>query len=310
MSGGIRAQGLTRRFGDRVAVDGIDLDVAPGEIFGYLGPNGAGKTTTVRMLASILRPTSGTAEVAGIPLLPANGPEIRRRIGVLTENPGLYLKLSVHDNLEFFAGLYGYRGGAVTARITKALDAVRLADRLHDLAGTLSKGLRQRAAIARTLVGEPQVLFLDEPTQGLDPAASIEVREAIEGLRERGVTVFLTTHRLDEAERVCDRVAVVSTKLLAIGTPSELRAGRGAQLEVAVAGGIDDPAALFAQVPGAGGWTADEGVYRVEVRDPKAAAPVLARAIVESGHDLIRLVDITPSLEDAYLDLVGTERFE
>ena len=305
MSGGIRAIGLTRAFDGRVAVEGVDLDVAPGEIFGYLGPNGAGKTTTVRVLATLLRPTSGAAEVAGIPVTPQNGPEIRRRIGVLTENPGLYLKLSVHDNLQFFAGLYGYRGGATTARIMRALEAVGLSERRNQVAGTLSKGLRQRTAIARTLVGEPQVLFLDEPTQGLDPAASLEVREAIERLREHGVTVFLTTHRLEEAERLCDRVAIVSTRLLTVGTPAELRAGRGAELEVKVAGGLADPDALFRSIPGAGSWRTDDGVYRVRVEDPAAAAPALARAIVSAGGDLLRLTDVTPSLEEAYLDLIG-----
>jgi ABC-2 type transport system ATP-binding protein len=310
VSGGIRARGLTKLFGTRVAVHEVDLDVAPGEIFGYLGPNGAGKSTTVRMLATLIRPSRGTAEVAGVPVLPENGPEVRRRIGVLTENPGLYLKLSVHDNLEFFAGLYGYRGGAVTARITRALDAVRLVERRGDLAGTLSKGLRQRAAIARTLIGEPQVLFLDEPTQGLDPAASLEVRDAIEGLRERGVTVFLTTHRLDEAERLCDRVAIVSTSLLRVGTPGELRAAQGAELEVKVAGDLRDPAGLFAGIPGAGTWTADDGVFRVKVDDPRTAAPALARAIVGAGLDLLRLSDVTPSLEQTYLGLVGKERLE
>jgi ABC-2 type transport system ATP-binding protein len=235
---------------------------------------------------------------------------VRRRIGVLTENPGLYLKLSVHDNLAFFAGLYGFGGGRATARISQALDAVGLADRMHDVAGTLSKGLRQRAAIARTLVGEPQVLFLDEPTQGLDPAASREVRGAIERVRERGVTVFLTTHRLEEAERLCDRVAIVSTTVITSGTPAELRAGQGAELEVRVVGTIPDPGALFAAVPGAGAWREDDGAYRVQVEDPRAAAPALARAIVESGGELLRLTDLTPSLEDTYLGLVGSERFE
>jgi ABC-2 type transport system ATP-binding protein len=304
VSGGIRAKGLTRRFDGRVAVRDVDLDVAPGEIFGYLGPNGAGKTTTVRLLTTLLRPTSGTAEVAGIPVTPEHGPDLRRRIGVLTENPGLYLKLSVADNLEFFAGLYGYRGGATVARIARALEAVGLGDRRDDVAGTLSKGLRQRTAIARTLVGEPEVLFLDEPTQGLDPEASVEVREAIEGLRERGVTVFLTTHRLEEAERVCDRVGIVSTRLLRVGTPAELRAEQGAELEVRVAGRLADPDALFASIPDAGPWRTEDGAYRIKVTDPAAAAPAVARAVVAAGADLLRLTDVTPSLEETYLDLI------
>jgi ABC-2 type transport system ATP-binding protein len=159
-------------------------------------------------------------------------------------------------------------------------------------------------------VGDPQVLFLDEPTQGLDPAASLEVRDAIEGLRQRGVTVFLTTHRLDEAERLCDRVGIVSTSLLRVGAPRDIRAAQGAELEVRVAGDLPDPGRLFGAIPGAGAWTSEDGVYRVKVDDPRTAAPALARAIVGAGADLLRLTDVTPSLEETYLGLVGKDRME
>ncbi len=190
-------------------------------MFGFLGPNGAGKTTTVRMLATLIAPTSGTARVAGLPLDPANGVEIRKRIAVMTENPGLYLRLTVAENLEFFAGLYEL--AEPKARIGHALAAVNLAGRANDPCGSLSKGLRQRVALARTLLSDPAIVFLDEPTSGLDPVASREVHELIDGLRERGVTVFLTTHRLEEAERLCDRVAILNTRLRTIGRPDELR---------------------------------------------------------------------------------------
>ena len=159
--------------------------------------------------------------MAGLPLTPENGVEIRRRIAVMPESPGLYLRLSVLENLECFADLYEVADPR--ARIDRALHAVDLADRAHDPCGTLSKGLRQRVALARALLSDPEVLFLDEPTAGLDPVAAREVHELIVGLRQRGVTIFLTTHRLEEAERLCDRVAILNTTLRTIGRPAELR---------------------------------------------------------------------------------------
>ena len=212
---------LSKRFGDRVAFDDVSFDVGRGEVFGFLGPNGAGKTTTVRTLGTLIAPTSGSATVAGIPLTPENGVEIRRRIAVMPESPGLYLRLSVLENLECFADLYEVPDPR--DRIERALRAVNLTDRAHDTCGTLSKGLRQRVALARALLSDPEVLFLDEPTAGLDPVAAREVHELIDGLRQRGVTIFLTTHRLEEAERLCDRVAILNTTLRSIGRPDELR---------------------------------------------------------------------------------------
>ena len=170
------------------------------ETFGFLGPNGAGKTTAVRTLGTLLASTSGTASVAGIPLNPENGVEIRRRIAIMPESPGLYLRLSVIENLECFADLYEVPNP--NDRIDQALRAVNMADRARDACGTLSKGLRQRVALARALLSDPEVLFLDEPTSGLDPVAARDVHELIDELRKRGVTIFLTTHRLEEAERL------------------------------------------------------------------------------------------------------------
>ena len=199
----------------------LTLEVGHGEVFGFLGPNGAGKTTTVRTLGTLIAPSSGSATIAGIPLAPENGVEIRRRISIMPESPGLYLRLSVLENLECFADLYDVPDAS--GRIDRALQAVNLADRAHDTCGTLSKGLRQRVALARALLSDPEVLFLDEPTSGLDPLAARDVHELIAALGRGGVTIFLTTHRLEEAERLCDRVAILNTTLRAIGRPSELR---------------------------------------------------------------------------------------
>jgi ABC-2 type transport system ATP-binding protein len=212
---------LSKRFGERIAFSEVSFAVASGEVFGFLGPNGAGKTTTVRTLGTLITPTSGSATVAGIPLVPENGVEIRRSISIMPEAPGLYLRLTVTENLEYFAGLYGLHQPAT--RIKDALAAVNLTDRASDLCGGLSKGLRQRVGLARTLLSDPKIMFLDEPTSGLDPVAAREVHDLINGLRQKGVTIFLTTHRLDEAERLCDRVAILNTTLRSIGTPAELR---------------------------------------------------------------------------------------
>jgi ABC-2 type transport system ATP-binding protein len=304
----VRAIDLTKRFGDRVAVEDLTFDVAPGEVFGLLGPNGAGKTTTVRLLGTLLTPTFGRAEVAGVPVIPENGAEIRRRISIMPETPGLYLKLSVEENLRFVGELYGLRGPEAERRIGDALAAVDLGPRRTDRAGSLSKGLRQRLALARSLLTEPEVLFLDEPTQGLDPAATREVRQLVQGLRERGATVILTTHRLEEAERLCDRVAIVNTGMKSIGPPDQLRRQLFASsIEVRLAAPLSDPAGIFDSLQGIGRWTGEDGHYVVEVDDPNVSTPVLATALVRAGARVLRIAEVEHSLEDVYLELVGEE---
>jgi ABC-2 type transport system ATP-binding protein len=297
---------LTKQFGERVAVDDVSFSVAAGEVFGFLGPNGAGKTTTVRMLATLIAPTSGTARVAGLPIAPANGVDIRKRIAVMTENPGLYLRLTVAENLEFFAGLYEL--AQPEARIREALSAVNLAGRASDPCGSLSKGLRQRVALARALLSDPSIVFLDEPTSGLDPVASRDVHELIDGLRDQGVTVFLTTHRLEEAERLCDRVAILNTRLRTIGRPDELRDRLFTKgLVVRTTAPLASPEAVFA-VAGVDGWRADDTTrYVLTVSDPRIAAPAVTRALVAAGADLLSLSEAQHSLEDVYLELIDDD---
>ena len=297
---------LTKRFGGRVAVDDVSFEVAAGEVFGFLGPNGAGKTTTVRMLGTLISPTSGSAVVAGLPLSPANGVAIRRRIAVMSEAPGLYLRLTVTENLEFFAGLYGIRD---RGRIPAALEAVGLQARADDLCGNLSKGLRQRVGLARALLNDPAVLFLDEPTSGLDPVATREVHGLVDGLRERGVTVFLTTHRLEEAERLCDRVAILNTTLRTIGRTDDLRDRLfRKRLLVETRAPLADPGSVFDGRPGVTGWEANgSGVYEIAVTDAKLAAPDVARALVAAGADILSLAEQRHSLEDVYLELISED---
>jgi len=303
---GLVVEHLTKRFGERMAVDDLSFRVAPGEVFGFLGPNGAGKTTTVRMLATLISPTSGSAVVAGVQLVPENGLEIRQQIAVMPENPGLYLRLTVAENLEYFAGLYGITDPK--ERILQALEAVNLAGRADDLCGNLSKGLRQRVGLARTLLNDPAIVFLDEPTSGLDPVASREVHELIDGLRDRGVTVFLTTHRLEEAERLCDRVAILNTSLRTVGRPSELRDRLFAKaLVVRTAAPLSDPDRVFA-VPGVESWRTDDTArYVLSVSDARSAAPQVTRALVAAGADLLSLAEDRHSLEDVYLELVDQD---
>ncbi len=296
-------EGLTKRFGGRLAVDDISFSVAAGEVFGFLGPNGAGKTTTVRMLATVISPSSGSAVIAGVALEPGHAVEIRQRIAVMPENPGLYLRLTVAENLEYFAGLYGLRDPR--PRIKQALDAVNLGSRADDLCGSLSKGLRQRVGLARVLLSDPAILFLDEPTSGLDPVASREVHDLIDGLRSRGVTVFLTTHRLEEAERLCDRVAILNTRLRTIGRPDELRDRLFTKtLLIRTVDPLPDPARVFV-VPGVEHWQPNgEAGYLLTVSDARTTAPQVTRALVAAGADVLSLSEGQHSLEDVYLELI------
>ena len=297
--------GLGKRFGSRVAFEGVSFEIGYGEVFGFLGPNGAGKTSTVRTLGTLLAPSEGSAIVAGFPLVPDNGVEIRRRIAIMPESPGLYTRLSVIENLECFADLYETQDPA--DRIEHVLRAVNMLDRAHDVCGALSKGLRQRVALARALLSHPEILFLDEPTSGLDPVASREVHELIDGLRQSGVTIFLTTHRLNEAERLCDRIAILSTTLRAIGPPKQLRDELFAKsLAVRTRAPLAEPNRVFTGLPCVDSWHSD-GVagYLLAVSDPELAAPDVVRPLVAAGADVLSIGEARHSLEEVYLELVN-----
>jgi ABC-2 type transport system ATP-binding protein len=298
---------LTKRFGERTAFEDVSFTVAPGEVFGFLGPNGAGKTTTVRTLGTLIAPTSGSALVAGIPLLPENGTEIRKRISIMPENPGLYLRLTVIENLELFAGLYGLHHAG--PRIDAALEAVNLGARGRDLCGSLSKGLRQRVGLARALLSDPAVMFLDEPTSGLDPVAAREVHDLINDLRQRGVTVFLTTHRLEEAERLCDRVAILNTRLRSVGRTEELRESLFSRsLAIETAAPLAAPDGVFDGADGVESWRSEgDSSYVLSVTDPRVAAPAVTRALVAAGADVLSIAESRHSLEDVYLELIDED---
>jgi ABC-2 type transport system ATP-binding protein len=302
----LSVHGLSKRFGSRVAFEDLSFEIEAGEVFGFLGPNGAGKTTTVRTLGTLIAPSAGDATVAGIPLTRDNGVEIRRRIAIMPESPGLYPRLTVSENLECFADLYEVADPA--GRISQALGAVQLADRARDPCGTLSKGLRQRVALARALLSDPEVLFLDEPTAGLDPVASREVHELIAELGRGGVTIFLTTHRLEEAERLCDRVAILSTTLKTIGRPAELRDRLFSKsLVVRTRAPLKDPPVVCGELRAVDGWrSGPDGEYLLDVSDARVAAPDVTRALVAAGADVLSIGEAQYSLEDVYLQMVDT----
>ncbi len=300
----LSVHGLSKRFGERSAFEDVSFEIGHGEVFGFLGPNGAGKTTTVRTLGTLIAPSSGSATVAGLPLAPENGVEIRRRISIMPESPGLYLRLTVVENLECFAQLYEVP--EPRERIERALRAVNLTDRAGDACGALSKGLRQRVALARALLSDPEVLFLDEPTSGLDPVSTRDVHELIAGLGRSGVTIFLTTHRLEEAERLCDRVAILNTTLRTIGRPHELRDRLFAKtLRVRTVAPLAAAERTFADLPAVDGWRQDGGgAYILDVSDPAVAAPTVTRALVAAGAEVLSISESHHSLEDVYLQLI------
>ena len=298
----IVAKGLTKRFGDVLAVDSLDMDVRPGEIFGFLGPNGAGKTTTIRMLSALISPTSGKAKVAGYEVGREDN-AIRRNAGILTESPGLYDRLSAERNLSFFAELHDVED--VAGQVERYLRLLGLWDRRGDVAATFSKGMRQKLAIARAMLHEPKVLFLDEPTAGLDPEMARLVREFIGELKDKGRTIFLCTHNLDEADRLCDRIAVVNTRLLALDTPEALRAKLYDRVVVIhLTAASPEYEKVVSEQPFVRSVEIKENKLVVGLDDPERNNPELIRALVDAGANIQFVGELRRSLEEIYLRLV------
>ncbi len=306
----IAVSGLTRRFGDVVAVDGLTLEIQPGEVFGFLGHNGAGKTTTVRLLNGLLAPDSGSASVLGQEPL-HDGPVLRRRTGVLTETPSLDERLTGRENLEIYAELYGVPLSEVAGRIESLLEGFELAHRADEKAGDYSKGMKQRLALARALLHEPDILFLDEPTSGLDPVGARRVHELISRLsQEQHRTVLLCTHNLAEAQKLCGRVAVLEHgRLVALGTPAELarRLGRSQRLEIDVAP-EQMPAALVVLEARVGAIvpSPEHGTILVTGAD-REMIPALVADLVGAGIRIYGITPREPSLEDVYFALHDEE---
>ena len=309
----IEAEGLTKVFGTLTAVDHLTFKVEEGEIFGLLGPNGAGKTTTLRMLGSLIAPTEGSARVAGHDIV-KDSLRVRETVGILTENPSLYDRLTAQENMDFFAEAYGLADPVErSGRIRELLEFFDLWDRRGDKAGTFSKGMKQKLAIARALVHGPEVLFLDEPTSGLDPRSSKDIRDLMEELsrRERR-TILLSTHRLEDAERLCDRVMIIRNGAsVIIGTPEELQrkiAGTPV-LEIRLRGAPGRVADAVRALGGVIEVAVDAPASRlmVTLEDPRASTPEVVKAVVGADGEVLSVGVVEPSLEETYLKLVGGE---
>jgi ABC-2 type transport system ATP-binding protein len=301
----LTAQHLTRRFGSRLAVDDLSFDLVPGEIFALLGPNGAGKTTTLRMLAGLIEPSSGRVTIGGDALSRQNASRLRSHIGFLTEMPGLWDRLTVRRNLLVYAQLHRVRDP--DAAVDQALDLFDMRDRAGDAAAQLSKGLRQRVALARTLLHRPDIVLLDEPTAGLDPESAREVRELVLRLRSQRRTIVLSTHNLDEVERIADRVGVMRSRLVALNTPAALRAHLfGARVRIVLV----QPGATFVNVLEKAGFSdvrTDAERISIGVDDAAADAPLIVRRLVEAGASVVTVVPEEPSLEEVYIRLMRAD---
>jgi len=296
----IETHALTRTFGGLTAVDGLSLEIPSGTVFGFLGPNGAGKTTTVRMLAGLIAPTSGSAQVAGRTVGRENE-AIRRSIGILTETPGLYDRLSAWQNLVFYARLYDLDAKRAAVQTELYLRQLDLWDRRNDKVGGFSKGMRQKLAIARALLHEPPVVFLDEPTSGLDPEAARTVLNFVKTLRAEGRTIFLTTHNLPEADELCD--------LVRVDTPNRLREGLfGRGVSVRLAGEAQPFVAAARALSFVRDAAANDGSLSVSLDDPDRQSPLLVEALIKAGAQIRSVEPIAHSLEDVYMELVGKNK--
>ncbi|MFD6270326.1 ABC transporter ATP-binding protein [Nocardia asteroides] len=287
--------GLTKRYGEHLAVDAVSMRVGAGEIYGFLGPNGAGKTTTLRMLAGLIRPSAGTALVRG---LPPGDPAVLRRIGVLIEGPGFYPYLSGRDNLRVLAR---YRGHGADA-VERALSRVGLADRAGDRFRTYSLGMKQRLGVGAALLGDPDLLVLDEPTNGLDPAGLADMRTLIVDLAADGHTVLLSSHQLAEVQEICHRVGVIAGgRLLAESTVAELR---GTATLLVRAAPVASAVAAIRAVTGA---PVRAGAEAIRVEATAATAPAVARAVLAAGADLLELRVDEKSLEEVFFEMTAVE---
>jgi len=298
----IEVNNLTKYYGKSRGIVDISFAEEEGEIFGFIGPNGAGKSTTIRLLLSLIHPTSGSARVNGFSI-GKDDTQIRYSVGILTESPGMYDNLSAESNLQIYANLYEVKD--VRGQVEKYLRMLSLWDRRLDEAGTFSKGMKQKLAIARALLHEPRILFLDEPTAGLDPEAARLVRDSIEELRKEGRTIFLCTHNLDEADRLCDRIGVFKTHLLVVDTPANLRTqlfGRKVVFHLRTV--QENLVSTLKALPYVKDAKAVDNKLVVTLDDPEQNNPNIIRSLITAGADIQFVGELRHSLEDVYLQLV------
>ncbi len=303
METAIRCTGLTKTYDGKVeAVRGLDLAIETGECFGLLGPNGAGKTTTIEILEGLLQPTSGVVEILGM-TWQGHERELREQLGISLQETRLTEKLTVRETLHLFASFYRH-----PTPIAEVLDELSLNEKADAMVGKLSGGQKQRLAVATALVGNPKILFLDEPTTGLDPQSRRQLWEIVRQFQKRRGTVLLTTHYMDEAERLCDRLAIIDQgKIIAEGTPAELIAGLSGHhvVEFSMAGGNGGGNELWARLPGVQSVRNEDGLFCLQVDEPHHTIPALLSAVQQTGAQLAHLTTRQASLEDVFVTLTG-----
>jgi ABC-2 type transport system ATP-binding protein len=305
----IRLENLTRDFGQVRALNGLSLEVPSGIVFGFLGPNGAGKTTTIRLMLGLLEPTAGQAEVLGFNTR-TQSVEVRTHAGALLEHNGVYEQLSAEDNLEFYARIYRLPAAERKARIKQLLTHIALWDRRKEPAGKWSRGMKQKLALARVMLPRPRLIFLDEPTAGLDVMSASAVRDDLASLvAQEGITVFLTTHNMTEAEKLCSQVAVIRKgNLVAMGHPNELRARTGSpRVEIAGRGFNNEALALMRAHPQVDAVEANNGRLIIELREQTDAAPLVS-LLVSAGARVEEVRQGKANLEEAFMLLMEDER--
>lgn len=306
----IQTEGLTKRFGEITAVDGLSLQVAEGEIVALLGPNGAGKTTTVRLLSSILGPDAGRAKVAGYDIV-AQAQMVRRQVGLLTEFPGLYLRMPAVDYLSFFGQVYGFSRDQAKGRAQRLLERFGMEEVGKKALSTFSKGMRQKVALLRALIHDPPILFLDEPTSAMDPHSAKMVRDTIRELRSDQRTILLCTHNLAEAESLADRMAIINRgRLIALGSIGQLKNQLLGPplLELRLASPLDGLISVVRELVEI--EAGDTTWLRYRVADPQATNPILLKRLAEQGAEVVTLSEVPQSLEEVYLRIIGVRHEE
>ena len=303
----IETENLTKKFGELTAVDNLTLKVEKGEVFGFLGPNGAGKSTTVRMLCCLISKTSGKARVGDFDVdREEDRLKIRKMVGYLPGDVGLYENQSAYKNLDFYGKLYEVPSAEREERIKRLLQLLGIWERKEDAVAGFSKGMKQKLAIARALIHEPQLLFLDEPTANLDPLAAKTVRDFVLDLKKEKRTIFMNTHNLDEAERVCDRIAVLKTKLVGVGSPEDLERSVSSRKTVVHLESIGDSVlAAVKKLSKVKNVSTNENKLILDMDDPEKDNPQLVRTIVSAGGNIQYVTEERSTLEDVYLKLVG-----
>jgi len=301
----IRTEGLTKKFGTFTAVDGLTFQVNKGEVFGLLGPNGAGKTTTIRMLCCLISKTGGTARIGDYDISDARETmKIRKMIGIVHDNVGLYESLSPYENLEFYGRMYEFQESRLRENIEKYLKALDLWDNKDKPVGAFSKGMKQKVAIARSLVHEPELLFMDEPTANLDPEASKVIRDIILDLKKENRTIFLNTHNLDEAQRICDRIGVLKTKMMAVDTPVNLERAMASKKTVFVLEVVSEKVLTAVKAGNPESVEVKGNSIILELADPDRETSAMVNSIIAAGGKIKSVTERGASLEDVYLKLV------